>query len=103
MNKLNFLLKLIMIIKERSIKTHYKKTVLIVSERLIGASPTIVCSTLLNINPTIAIPIASSSALITSIATLITNEYVSKLKTRCTKLRHWIKLISLLYEKTIRQ
>ena len=37
-------------------------------------------STLSNVNPSVGIPIASSSALITFIAILIRNEYKSKLK-----------------------
>ena len=39
----------------------------------------------------------------TSIAILITNEYISKLKIRYTKLRDWINVITLLYEKTLKQ
>ena len=45
---------------------------------------------------------SSSTALLTSIATLITNEYVSKLRTRYTKLTDWINVITLLYEKTLK-
>ena len=36
-----------------------------------------------------------------SIASLITNEYFSKLKIRYTKLRDHINMITLLYEKTL--
>ena len=42
--------------------------------------------------------ISSSTALLTSTAILITNEYISKLKTRYTKLGDWINAITLLYE-----
>ena len=49
----------------------------------------------------ISIPIASSTAFMASMATLITNEYFSKLKIRCKKLRDHIKMITLLYEKTL--
>ena len=52
------------------------------------------------INPGAGIIISSSTALLTSIAIFITNEYISKLKTRYTKLRDWINVITLLYEKT---
>ena len=38
----------------------------------------------------------------TSIAILITNEYISKLKIRYTKLRVWISVITLLCEKTLK-
>ena len=49
------------------------------------------------------IVISSSTALLTSIAILITNEYISKLKIRYTKLKDWIIVITLLYEKTLKQ
>ena len=55
------------------------------------------------INPSVGIVISSSTALLTSIAILITNEYISKLKIRYTKLRDWINVITLLYEKTLKQ
>ena len=55
------------------------------------------------INPSIGVVLTSSSALLTSIAILITNEYISKLKIRYTKLRDWINVITLLYEKTLKQ
>ena len=54
------------------------------------------------INPGACIIISSSTALLTSIAILITNEYISKLKIRYTKLRDWINVITLLYEKTLK-
>ena len=47
--------------------------------------------------------LTSSSALLTSTAILITNEYISKLKLRYTKLRNWINFCSILYEKTLNQ
>ena len=55
------------------------------------------------INPSIAIVIISSTALLTPIAILITNEYISNLKTRYTKIRDWIDVFTLLYEKTLKQ
>ena len=33
----------------------------------------------------------------------MTNEYISKLKIRYTKLKDWINVITLLYEKTLKQ
>ena len=48
------------------------------------------------------INISKSTALLTSIAILITNEYISKLKISYTKLRDWIEVITLLYEKTLK-
>ena len=36
-------------------------------------------------------------------AILITNEYIKKMKVRYTKLRDWINVITLLYEKILKQ
>ena len=55
------------------------------------------------INPGAGFIISSISDLLASIAILITNEYNSKLKLRYTKLRDWIKVITLFYEKTLKQ
>ena len=57
-----------------------KKVLLIITEILIGSGSAITSSTFSPINPSIGIPIARCSALLTSIAILITNEYISKLK-----------------------
>ena len=54
------------------------------------------------INPGAVIIISSSTALITSIAILTTNEYISKLKIRYTKFRDWINVITMLYDKTLK-
>ena len=54
------------------------------------------------INPGAGNIISSSTALLTSIAILITNEYISKLNIRYTKLRDWINVITLLYEKILK-
>ena len=80
-----------------------KKVLLIITEILIGSGSAITSSTFSLINPSIGIPIASCSALLTSIAILITNEYIIKLKKRYTKLRYWINVITLLYEKTLKE
>ena len=80
-----------------------KKVLLIITEILIGSGSAITSSTFSLINPSIGIPIASCSALLTSIAILITNENISKLKIRYTKLRDWINVITLLYEKTLKE
>ena len=80
-----------------------KKILIIVTERLIGSGSAIGTSTMFLINPSIGVALTSSSALLTSIATLITNEYISKLKIRYTKLRDWINVITLLYEKTLKE
>ena len=41
--------------------------------------------------------------MITSVDTLIKNEYISKLKIRYSKLGNWIIVIRLLHEKTLKQ
>ena len=80
-----------------------KKVLLIITEILVGSGSTISSSAMTMINPGAGIVISSSAALLTSIAILITNEYISKLKIRYTKLRDWINVITLLYEKTLKE
>ena len=80
-----------------------KKVLLIITEILVGAGSAVGSSTMGLINPGAGINISSSTALLTSIAILITNEYISKLKIRYTKLRDWINVITLLYEKTLKE
>ena len=80
-----------------------KKILLIITEILVGSGSAIGSSAMSLINPGAGINISSSTALLTSIAILITNEYISKLKIRYTKLRDWINVITLLYEKTLKE
>ena len=80
-----------------------KKVLLIITEILIGSASSISTSTMSLINPSIGIVLTSSTALLTSLAILITNEHISKLKLRYTKLRNWINFITILYEKTLNQ
>ena len=80
-----------------------KKILLIITEILIGGGSAIGTSTMSLINPSIGIIASSSTAFLTSLAILITNEYISKLKLRYTKLRDWINFITILYEKTLNQ
>ena len=80
-----------------------KKILLIITEILFGASSAVGSSSMALINPGAGIIVSSSTALLTSIAILITNEYISKLKIRYTKLRDWINVITLLYEKTLKE
>ena len=80
-----------------------KKILLIFTEILVGASSAVGSSSMALINPGAGIIVSSSTALLTSIAILITNEYISKLKIKYTKLRDWINVITLLYEKTLKQ
>ena len=74
----------------------------IITEILVGSASAVGSSTMGLINPGAGIIIPSSTALLTSIAILITNEYISKLKIRYTKLRDWINVIALLHEKTLK-
>ena len=75
---------------------------LIITEILIGSASTISSSTMGLINPGAGIIISSSTALLTSIAILITNEYLSNLKLRYNKLRDLMNENTLLYEKTLK-
>ena len=72
-----------------------------ITEILIGSGSAISTSTMFLIIPSIGIVLTSSTALLTSLAILITNDYVSKLKLRYTNLRDWINFITILYEKTL--
>ena len=69
---------------------------------MIGSGSAFGSSTMGLINPGVGINISSSTALLTSIAILITKENISKLKIRYTKLRDWINVIKLLYEKALK-
>ena len=80
-----------------------KKIMFILTEILIGSGSAIGSSTMGLINPGAGIIISSSRTLLTFIAIIITNEYLSKLKIRYTKIRDWINVITLLYEKTLKQ
>ena len=80
-----------------------KKILLIITEILVGAGSAVGSSSMALINPGAGVVISSSTALLTSIAILITNEYISKLKIRYTKLRDWINFITVLYEKTLKE
>ena len=89
--------------KKKHKSLNKEKILLIITEILIGAGSAVGSSSMALINPGAGIVISSSTALLTSIAILITNEYISKLKIRYTKLRDWINVITLLYAKTLKQ
>ena len=80
-----------------------KKISLIITETLIGSGSAISTSTMSLMKPSIGILLTSSTALLTSLAILITNEYNSKLKLRYTKLRDWTNFLTILYEKTLNE
>ena len=67
--------------KNKYISLKEKKILIIISEILIGSASTISSSTMVLINHGAGITISSSAALLTSIALLITNEYISKKNT----------------------
>ena len=80
-----------------------KKILLIITEILVGSGSAIGTSTMSLINPSIGIVLTSSTALLTSLAPLITNEFISEIKLRYTELRDWIRFITILYEKKLNQ
>ena len=80
-----------------------KKILLIIIEILIGGGSAIGTSTMGLINPSVGNIASSTTAFMTSVAILITNEYISKLKLRYVKLRDCINFITLLYGKTLKQ
>ena len=90
-------------IKKKYISLKEKTILLIISEILVGAGSAVGSSSMALINPGAGIVISSSTALLTSIAILITNEYIPKLKIRYTKLRDWINVTTLFYEKTLKE
>ena len=76
---------------------------LVFTDILIGSGYAFSASTMSKLNPSIGIVLTSSAALLTSLVILITNEYISKLKLRYTKLRDLIKFNTILYEKALNQ
>ena len=79
-----------------------KKILLIITEIFVGAGSAVSSSLMALINPGAGIVISSRTALLFSIANLITKEYISKLKIQYTKLRDWINVITLLYRKNVK-
>ena len=91
--------------KKKYKKINKKILLLIITEILIGSRSAISTSTMTLLNPSIGIVLFSSTALITSLAILITNEYFSKLILHYTKLPVWIifNTITILYDKTLKE
>ena len=81
--------------KKKYKKLNKMKVLLIITEILVGSASAVGSPTMGLINPGAGNSISSSTALLTSIAILITNEYISKLKIRYTKLRDWINVITM--------
>ena len=76
---------------------------MIITKIFVGSASAVGSSKSGLINPGAGSVFSSSTALLTSIAILINNEYISKLKIRCTKLQDWINVNTLLYEKTLKE
>ena len=72
---------------------------LIITEFLVGSGSALGTSTMSLVSPSNGIVFTSSTAFLTSLAILITNEYISELKLRYTKLRGWINFFTILYKK----
>ena len=83
-------------------KSLQKKVIIFITEILVGAGSTKTISTLSIKIISASIVISSTAALLTSLALLITNECIRILKTRYTKLRDCIIVITLLFEKTLK-
>ena len=75
----------------------------IITKNLFGSGWAITTSILSILNPSAGIKISDTESLLASIAILITKEYISKLKIRYTKFRDWINVITLFFEKTLKQ
>ena len=77
---------------------------MIVSEILLGSLGLDVGSglTVSGLAP-VGIIFASSISFLSSIGTLITNQFFSRFKIRYIKLRDWINVYTLLYERTLKQ
>ena len=91
--------------KKKNKSLNKKKVFMIVSEILTGCLGLGVGSglTISGIAP-VGLMCASGISFLPSISTLITNEYFSKLKIRYTKkLKYCINVITLLYEKSLKQ
>ena len=91
------------LLKKKYKSLNKMKVLLFISENLVGSASVVVSSTIGLIITGVGIVMSSSTALLTSIAILITNEYNRNLKIRYTKLEDWINVIKLLYEKTLKQ
>ena len=89
--------------KKKHESLNKKKILLIITEILVGSGSAIGSSTMSVFNPSVGVVLTSSTALLTSVAILLTNENISKLEIRYTKLRDWINVTTLLYDKTLKE
>ena len=70
---------------------------------MIGSGSAISASNMSLINSSTGIVLTSSTALLKSLALLITNQYISKKELRYTKLKDWINFITISYAKKLNQ
>ena len=95
--------KMIIIIIKSSQKVWIRKVQTKISQNFLQLSSTKTTSKLPIVNPSVGSIISSSAALLTTFAILITNDYISKLKTIWSKFGHWMNVITPLFEKTLKQ
>ena len=74
----------------------------IITEILIGCASTVSSSTLAISNSSADNIVSTNITLLICIAILITDDYISTLKTRNIKKRDWINVTTLPYEKTLK-
>ena len=89
--------------KKKFTSLNKKKVIIIITEILLESGSAITTSTMSLLNQSIGLVLTCSTALLTSIAILKTNEYISKSNIRYTKFRGWINVITLLYAKTLKE
>ena len=70
--------------KKQYKSSNKKKILLIIAETLAGSGSAIGSSTMSVFHPSIGVVLTSSTAFLTSVAILLTNEYISQLKIRYT-------------------
>ena len=80
-----------------------KKVLFFITEILLGSGSAITTSKMSLTKPSNCILLTSSTAVLTSLAILISKEYISKIKLGYTELRDWINFNTILYEKTLNQ
>ena len=88
---------------EKNSKKNERRIHLTILEILVAVSGLTVGTSLSmrGVGTIIGVPIEGCSSFLASVATLITNENLPKLKLRYTKLKAWIIMITILYEKTL--
>ena len=89
--------------KKKYEKLKINELLLTIREVVNGSVPTKGPSTIAILDPSAVILILGSKTLLKSIAILVMNECLSNLKITYTKLRDLINVVTLLYEKTLKQ